>query len=216
MDHGIYSAEVLPLDRWPCICSPHRMILIRLKIGRKMENINRPFIDAMRILILVLLPSFASGEVFKCVNDGKVSYSSSPCESGAVPYDARRSSVNDQSADTITVTRDAHGIYSLPGSINGRSVNFIVDTGASFTTISGDFARTLGINNCVQVGVTHTANGDAPMCRVKVDSLSFGGFSYSNLSISLNPTMQGVALLGNDLLSGFKVNQQAGVMVLSK
>ena len=171
---------------------------------------------AATLFLVLLFPCFAAGEVFKCVNDGKVSYSSEPCKSGAVPYDARRASVNDQSADSVTVTRDAHGVYSLPGSINGRSVNFIVDTGASFTTISGDFARTLGINDCVQVGVTHTANGDAPMCRVKVTSLSFGGFNYSDISISLNPTMQGVALLGNDLLSGFKVNQQAGVMVLSK
>jgi aspartyl protease family protein len=169
------------------------------------------------ILFLILLfPCFASAEVFKCVNDGKVSYSSSSCLSGSVPYQSNRASVTDTSADSVTVTRDAHGIYSLPGSINGRSVNFIVDTVASFTTISGDFARQLGINNCVQVGITHTANGDGPMCRVKVDSLSFGGFSYSNLSISLNPTMQGVVLFGNDLLSGFKVNQQAGVMVLSK
>lgn len=181
-----------------------------------MENIKRPFVYLMRILVLVFLPSFAFGEVYKCVEEGRVSYSGTPCKSGAVPYDSRRASVNDQSADSVTVTRDAHGIYSLPGAINGRSVNFIVDTGASFTTISGDFARTMGINNCTQVGVTHTANGDAPVCRVKITSLSFGGFSYSNLSISLNPTMQGVALLGNDLLSGFKVNQQAGVMVLSR
>lgn len=189
--------------------------MIRWKV-EKMKHGNRPFVYLMRILVLLLLPASAYGEVYKCVEEGHVSYSSTPCKSGAVPYDARRASINDQSANSVTVTRDAHGIYSLPGSINGRSVNFIVDTGASFTTISGDFARSLGINNCVQVGVTHTANGDAPMCRVKVDSLSFGGFNYSDLSISLNPTMQGAILLGNDLLSGFKVNQQAGVMVLSK
>lgn len=181
-----------------------------------MENKMRPSVYLMQILVLVLLPSFANGEVYKCKVDGRVSYSSSPCLSGAVPYNAGRVSVNDESADSVTVTRDAHGIYSLPGFINGRSVIFIVDTGASFTTISGDFAKTLGINNCIQAGVTHTANGDAPTCRVKVDSLSFGGFNYSDISISLNPNMQGIALLGNDLLAGFKVNQQAGVMVLSK
>lgn len=192
------------------------MFLTRLKIEREMKHKKRPSVYLMRILILVLLPVSASGEVYKCVVDGRVSYTSSPCLSGGVPYDSNRASVTDTTADSVTVARDAHGIYSLPGSINGRSVNFIVDTGASFTTISGDFARQLGINKCLQVGVTHTANGDAPMCRVTVSSLSFGGFNYSNLTISLNPTMQGVALLGNDLLSGFKVNQQSGVMILSK
>jgi aspartyl protease family protein len=181
-----------------------------------MRNNISPCVCFMQTLVLLLLPSLASGEVFKCVVDGGVSYSGSPCLSGAVPYDAGRVSVNDESADTVTVTRDSHGIYSLPGSINGRSVNFIVDTGASFTTISGDFAKTLGINNCIQVGVTHTANGDAPMCRVNISSLSFGGFNYSNISVSLSPNMQGIALIGNDLLSRLKVNQQAGVMVISK
>jgi clan AA aspartic protease (TIGR02281 family) len=183
--------------------------------GSVMGNKIWPYVYFMQMLVL-LLPSAASGEVFKCIVDGRVSYSSSPCLSGAVPYDAGRISVNDESADTVTVTRDSHGTYSLPGSINGRSVNFIVDTGASFTTISGDFAKTLGINKCLQVGITHTANGDAPMCRVKISSLSFGGFSYSNISVSLSPNMQGIALIGNDLLSRLKVNQQAGVMVLSK
>jgi aspartyl protease family protein len=181
-----------------------------------MELQEWPSALAMRILVLFLLPSFASAEVYKCVEDGRVSYSSSPCLSGAAPYDAKRASISDASADSVTVMRGTDGIYSLPGSINGKSVNFIVDTGASLTTISGDFARQLGINECKQVGISHTANGDMPMCRVKVRSLSFGGFNYSDLSISLNPTMKGLALLGNDMLSGFKVNQQAGVMVLSK
>ena len=192
------------------------MFLTHLKIEREMKHKKRPSVYLMQILILALLPASAFGEVYKCVVDGRVSYSSSPCISGSVPYNSNRASVTDTTADSVTVARDAHGIYSLPGSINGRSVSFIVDTGASFTTISGDFARQLGISKCMQVGVTHTANGDAPMCRVTVSSLSFGGFSYSNLTISLNPTMQGVALLGNDLLSGFKVNQQSGVMILSK
>jgi clan AA aspartic protease (TIGR02281 family) len=192
------------------------MFLTHLKIEREMKHTKRPSVYLMQILILVLLPVSAFGEVYKCVADGRVSYSSSPCLSGGVPYDSNRASVTDTTADSVTVARDVHGIYSLPGSINGRSVDFIVDTGASFTTISGDFARQLGINKCLQVGVTHTANGDAPMCHVTVSSLSFGGFNYSNLTISLNPTMQGVVLLGNDLLSGFKVNQQSGVMILSK
>jgi clan AA aspartic protease (TIGR02281 family) len=181
-----------------------------------LEN-NKLSFFLLSMLFLFLLPSFAAfGEVFKCVNDGKVSYSSSPCLSGSAPYSSSRTSVTDTTSGSVTIIGDAHGMYSLPGSINGKSVIFIVDTGASLTTISGDFAKQLGISSCIQVGVTHTANGDAPMCRVTVSSLSFGGFSYSNLAISLNPTMQGVALLGSDLLSRFKINQHDGLMVLSK
>ena len=175
-----------------------------------------PITVAMQIVVLSLLPAMASAQVYKCVEDGRVSYSSTPCVTGEVPYDSKRASVSDSTASSVTVARDASGVYFLPGTINGMSVKFVVDTGASMTSISGDFARQLGISTCEKAGVTHTANGDTPSCIVKVASLSFGGFNYSDLNVSLNPNMQGVALLGNDLLSGFKVSQQGGVMVLSK
>lgn len=181
-----------------------------------MENKKQPSIFVMRIFILFLLPSFAFGEVFKCVNDGRVSYLSSPCLSGAAHYDADRVSIANASVNSVTVFLGSDGQYTLPGSVNGIGTTFIIDTGASFTTISGDFAFKLGVHSCVPVGTVHTANGNAPTCRVTVSSLTVGGFNFSNVTIFLNPTMQGNTLLGNDLLSGFKVNHQAGLMVLSK
>ncbi len=176
----------------------------------------QPSNNLMRVLVLFLLPSFAYGGVYKCVEDGRVSYSSSPCVSGAAPYDAKRASISDASVNSVTIFRDETGRFSLPGTVNGMSTTFTIDTGATFTTISGDFAAQLGIHECVQAGISRTANGDTPTCRVKVSSLSVGDFKYSNITIFLNPNMQGGALLGNDLLSGFKVQQQAGVMVLSR
>lgn len=167
------------------------------------------------LISLLLFPCFAAGEVFKCANAGKVTYSTSPCISGAVPYESRRVSIVG-STDSITLTRDETGRFSLPGSINGISTTFTVDTGSTFTTISGDFAEKLGIHSCVPVGMSRTVNGDAPICRVTLSSLSVGGFNYSNIAVDLSPTMRGEALLGNDLLSGFQINEQGNVMVLSK
>lgn len=176
----------------------------------------QPAVLMMQILILFLLPSVACAEVYKCVEEGHVSYSSSPCKSGSVPYDARRASISDTSADSVTIFRDATGRFSLPGSVNGVATTFTIDTGATFTTISGDLAVQMGIHQCVQVGISRTANGDTPTCRVTATNMSVGDFKYSNVIIYLNPTMQGGALLGNDLLSGFRVHQQGSVMVLSR
>ncbi len=181
-----------------------------------MQTEIRPVLFAMQICLLCLSPGVTRAEVFKCVVEGRVNYSGTPCLTGALSYDARRASVNDQSAGSVTIFRDETGRFSLPGTVNGKNTNFTIDTGATYTTISGDLATELGIHECVQVGISHTANGDTPTCRVLADTLTVGEFKYSHINVYLNPTMRGGALLGNDLLSGFKVHQQEGVMVLSK
>ncbi|MGC2165273.1 MAG: retropepsin-like aspartic protease [Gallionella sp.] len=165
---------------------------------------------------VLVTPCITYAGVFKCVNDGRVGYSSSPCSSGNVPYNRSRISIAESGASSVTLVRDATGGFSVPGAINGVSTNFTVDTGASVTTLSGDYAYKLGIQSCVPVGVSHTANGDTATCSVTVSTLSFGGFNYSNVTVYINPTMRGVTLLGNDLLSAFKIHHENNVMVLSK
>jgi aspartyl protease family protein len=167
------------------------------------------------LIFLVCFSHSAIAETYKCIQSGKTTYSSSPCGDNAKIIGSHVS-VSGGYANSVSLVRDATGRFSMPGSVNGQRTTFTVDTGATFTTISGDFAYKLGIHNCTPVGVSHTANGDTPTCRVTVSSLSVGGFDFSNITIYLNPTMQGGALLGNDLLSGFKVNQQANVMVISR
>jgi len=172
----------------------------------------------MKTAILIFLVCFAHAaiaETYKCVQSGKTIYSSFPCGDNAKTIESHVS-VSGGHENSVSLIRDATGRFSMPGSINGKQTTFTVDTGATFTTISGDFAYKLGIHNCTAVGVSHTANGDTPTCRVKVSSLNVGGFGFSNITIYLNPTMRGGTLLGNDLLSGFKVNQQANVMVISR
>jgi aspartyl protease family protein len=166
-------------------------------------------------ILLFCLSHSAVAQTYKCVQSGKTTYSELPCDVNAKIVENRVSS-SSGAASSISLIRDSTGRFSLQGSINGKSTIFTVDTGATFTTISGDFASKLGIHSCVPVGISHTANGDTPTCRVAVSSLSVGGFNYSNIYIFLNPTMQGGALLGNDILSGLKVSQQGNVMVLSR
>jgi clan AA aspartic protease (TIGR02281 family) len=172
----------------------------------------------MKIAILIILYCFscsAFAETYKCVQSGKTTYSSLPCGDNAQITESHVSLPGGY-ANSVSLERDATGVFSMPGSVNGQQTTFTVDTVSTFTTISGDFAYKLGIHNCTAAGVSHTANGDTPFCRVTVSSLSVGRFNFSNITIYLNPTMRGNFLLGNDLLSGFTVNQKANLMVISK
>lgn len=155
-------------------------------------------------------------EVFKCKENGHITYSSTPCSSGRVSYDARRASISESSVGSASITRDSGGIYRAKGSVNGQSESFIIDTGASFTTLSGDFASRLGVQNCRAVGFFNTANGRVAFCRVNVARLTVAGFSFANVSVAVNPGLIGESLFGNDLLGQFAVSHRNGVMTLSR
>ncbi|MGA9667294.1 MAG: retroviral-like aspartic protease family protein, partial [Gallionella sp.] len=107
------------------------------------------------LMMLVCIPQFAIGQTYKCIQSGQTTYSSDPCGNDAQLIE-NHVSVSNESATSITLVRDATGRFSMPGSINGLSATFTVDTGASATVISGDIASKLGIHSCMPVGVSHT------------------------------------------------------------
>lgn len=81
----------------------------------------------------------------------------------------------------------------------------------------GAVAYRLGIHSCVVVGTMHTANGDAGYCSVVVSRLSFAGFDFFDVAVSVLPNMTGdIPLLGGDLLKQLDVVQKGNVMTLSR
>lgn len=154
--------------------------------------------------------------IFKCVNDGKVSYTEKPCKAGAVPIKNDFVSIVEATSNTATVIHGANGVYSVVGSVNSQPTEFLIDTGASNTTITGELAYRLGVHTCQTVGQVNTANGSAGICRVTVSNLSFAGFNYSNIDVSVSPNMKGASLIGNDLTSKLRMTQNNGVMTISR
>lgn len=169
----------------------------------------------MRILLMVILffplPIFA--EVFKCVSDGRVTYSESLCV-GRVPYDDPQ--FESSKFVTLSIRMDASSIYRVRGFVAGVPETFMVDTGASQTTISGPLAYKIGIRSCVADEKVITANGSVKTCRVVVPSISFGGFEFKNHSVLVSVSMTGPSLIGNDILSQMSVTSRDGVLTLSR
>lgn len=168
----------------------------------------------MRILLTVLLfISFnAHSQVFKCANS-RVSYSDSPCTSGAAAYNSSAASVSPAAPLQIL---HANGGFFYAGSANGLPVNFQIDTGATKTTLSGETAFKLGIKTCVPSGVSHTANGETVFCMVRLSSLTLGHFSFNNVDVQVIPRMTGVSLFGMDLLSQMHFSQANGLLIISR
>lgn len=166
----------------------------------------------MRVLLLLVLfvPALSVADVFKCVNDGRVAYSERPCASGAVPYEALGFS-----SRSLTLVRGGADTFNIAGTVNGMPVNFIVDTGATITAISGDYAYRLGLRSCVPSGFANTANGRVNVCSVFLD-VTVAGHVFNRVEVSVMHNSRGVALLGNDLLRHFVLEQRGDTLLMTR
>ena len=107
------------------------------------------------------------------------------------------------------------GNYVVNGSINGISVRFIVDTGASLTSVSQRVARHMGLFGCVPARST-TANGVVQECIAGARNLRFGDFEVQNVQVAVMPHMDAQALLGMNVLKIFHITQSGGKMIIAK
>jgi len=165
-------------------------------------------------LSLVLFPRETLAAIYKCDDNGKITYSGTKCAENAqvlsVPSDQP---VNEHKSLALHLNDNRY--YSAQGTINDLPATFIVDTGASVTTVSRRIAEAAGIGSCAETGHTETANGVTQSCMVTVPKLSFGTFHLNNVTVNVLPSLKFDGLLGMNILRLMKMQQQEGVMYLS-
>lgn len=180
----------------------------------------------MLFAVLGCIPFIAFSETyFDCIkSDGSISYRAEPCRKGE--KESRRFDVNLNDFDTrnkefaggasmpLDLYRQRNGNYFVSGSVGGYPVDFVVDTGASITSISKQAAATAGINECRMVKF-NTANGEVAGCVAIVSAITFGNFHVGNVDVAVMPNMAG-ALLGMNVLSQFKMEQRGSMLRISK
>ena len=113
--------------------------------------------------------------------------------------------------DIIEIRRGPDGHYHWPGTINGRSVDFLVDTGATGTAISAALARELDLQPIGQVQ-SSTAGGTVTGQVVRADVILQGGVRAERLRLVALPALADRPLLGMDVLGRLHWQQQAGVL----
>ena len=118
----------------------------------------------------------------------------------------------------VRIPRGHNGHYFVSGFINGRSVDFMVDTGASAVAININQAKALGIDyrNGQRIQM-NTAGGVTDARDVVLNKLTIGNITLYNVRCIVNmgsfPTM---ALLGNSFLSKVQMTENEGVLLLKK
>lgn len=117
------------------------------------------------------------------------------------------------SADGLLLQASSDGHFRVAGMINREPVVFMLDTGATGVAISQSLARRLAIPTRGS-GQVSTANGviDAPLARL--DSLTFGGWEFSDVPAFVMPQMDDEVLLGMRILRHFHWQQEGGTLRL--
>ena len=117
----------------------------------------------------------------------------------------------------ITLTAGSGGHFTTQGSINGRAVQFMVDTGATSVAIGMRDAERLGIDYRKGVpGLAGTANGTAPMWRVKLASVRIGDVEVYDVDAAVLSASMQYVLLGNSFLTRFQMKRDNDQMVLER
>ncbi len=117
----------------------------------------------------------------------------------------------------VILAGDTRGHFVTAGSINGRPVQFMVDTGASVVAIGKPDADRLGLktDNAPTVQV-NTANGQAQAWLVKLDSIRLGDMELLNVDAAITPAAMPHVLLGNSVLNRLHMTRTADRLVLER
>ncbi len=121
-------------------------------------------------------------------------------------------------AGEVTLPRADDGHYYAQVAVNGVTVEFMVDTGASDVVLSPQDARKVGIDpqGLVYMGQASTANGMVRTARVALPDVSFGPFHEPSLGASVNEAAMDVSLLGMSYLGQFQISIAGDQMVLRR
>jgi aspartyl protease family protein len=124
---------------------------------------------------------------------------------------------SDGGGSKIVLSASSGGHFLTGGSINGRAVQFMVDTGATTVALSQSDAEHIGLKyRDSQRGMVNTANGPAPAYRVMLTSVRVGDVQVYNVEALIVPAQMNYVLLGNSFLTRFQMKRENDVMTLEK
>ncbi len=120
------------------------------------------------------------------------------------------------SSQSATLTADPRGHFVVDGQVNGGTVRFLVDTGATMIALSSVDANRLGIDyRKGQPALMGTANGAAVSYRVKLDTVRVGDIIVNNVDAAvLEGNQMPFALLGMSFLNRMEMKREGQTMVL--
>lgn len=116
---------------------------------------------------------------------------------------------------STVLAADGRGHFIAEGSINGKLVRFVVDTGATVVALPASEAVRLGIDYRKGLrGSTKTAGGMVPVYRLTFDTVKVGDIELQAVEGLVIEQGLDIALLGMSFLSRVEMKNEGQTMTL--
>jgi aspartyl protease family protein len=115
------------------------------------------------------------------------------------------------------VYADDRGMFRSVGTINGRTVRFLLDTGATTVAMNKSQARQLGVDYRMKGEriIVSTASANVKGYRVRLKSVSLGNIKQRNVeAMVIDGDHPGPILLGMSFLGKLKVEKEGNTMTI--
>lgn len=119
----------------------------------------------------------------------------------------------------IELVMQPDGHYYMTAAINGKPVEFVVDTGASQVVLTQEDARRVGLNpaDLDFIGSANTANGLVQTAPVRLETVQVGDMIDKNVRAVVNGGKMDGSLLGMTYLNRFeKIEISRGRLILTR
>lgn len=178
------------------------------------------FLTVCSAIFLLFADGAWAGTIYKCKNSqGSLVYQETPCTEQAVSSWAATEQKQNQEADkafdgVLLIPQHGNGHYFVEGSINGKPLTFVIDTGASSAVLPRPMAMAAGVY-CKDKILMQTVNGTASGCTGIVSRLKFGPFQIRDVTVMIAPNLS-QPLLGMSVLQRYKIVQNDGELRISE
>ena len=126
-----------------------------------------------------------------------------------------RSGVATSSRERVTLAADTRGMFLADGAINGLPMRFVVDTGATFVSMSAADAARIGLD--FRKGrplMMQTANGTVMKYQVTLDRVRLGAIELSQVDGVVGEQEMPYVLLGMSFLNRLEMQRDGASMNL--
>ncbi len=171
-------------------------------------------IDGQRKLLKVGVVSSEGVELIQADSSGAMALYNN--EKISLTLSGKISTTFEKPVDATVQIVGRNNQFKTHGSINGRSVGFLVDTGATAVAMNRNHAVSLGLNyeggRALRV---ETAGGVIDGHRIVVDSITVGGINVTNVEVAvLEGRYPTDILLGMSFLKHVEIRKSEGLMTL--